>query len=420
MEPNRPDNSTNPNDTNDTFKDACRLGTFELVQSLIGQQTDVTAGFIEACIHNHLPIVNLLITDTHDIYEGLYEGCVHANHDIVMFILNHMNPDNTKSPHDIETYNHCLDLTAIGDTPAHLKLATTLVNRGANKMFLDTPCQLNNVNMKDLFITHGCTDFNMGLEGAARGGHLHLVIEMVSQGATNFEESLDLACIHGHSDIVDYLIPYVSAGINFNHCFDLACEHAHFEVAKRLIRHVTNFGYGFKMACKHANINLTKLILDYTTVSVYNLNTGLIELTNAYQTDDRIYLARLLVDYGASNVNQGLYHAAIKDAYIMMQLMIDHQANNFEQIEFLFREREDTHTLMVIHLTTLEYAQSDPIVYEHYKKETITTDALARLHELGITNFGSHQYYIDDYTTAVKSGLRGIILPDIIAIIVTY
>jgi len=52
----------------------------------------------------------------------------------------------------------------------------------------------------------GCAnDYNHIAYGAARGGHIDIVIETIRRGANNYDWMLECATRYGHMDIVKYI-----------------------------------------------------------------------------------------------------------------------------------------------------------------------------------------------------------------------
>jgi ankyrin repeat protein len=55
-------------------------------------------------------------------------------------------------------------------------------------------------------IDKGATDWDWGLQGACRGGHLSIAQLMIDKGATEWDAGLEDACYSGHLDLVQLMI----------------------------------------------------------------------------------------------------------------------------------------------------------------------------------------------------------------------
>ena len=57
-----------------------------------------------------------------------------------------------------------------------------------------------------MMIEHGATDWDLGLCGACKGGHVELANMMIERGATNWNQSLYNACKGGHIALANMMI----------------------------------------------------------------------------------------------------------------------------------------------------------------------------------------------------------------------
>lgn len=93
--------------------------------------------------------------------------------------------------------------------------------------------QANQSQMVDYLLTFMPLCKTAALNGAARGGHLQLVKDMVVVGAINLNDSVIDAAREGHLDVVKYLIS--KGATNLNTSLHSSCIMGHLEVAKYLI-----------------------------------------------------------------------------------------------------------------------------------------------------------------------------------------
>jgi purine nucleoside permease len=90
----------------------------------------------------------------------------------------------------------------------HLDLANLMIANGATNWDrgLREACRGGHLDLANLMIANGATNWNRGLHGACRGGHRTLVACMIGKGASTWNRGLWEACRHGHGDLVSLMI----------------------------------------------------------------------------------------------------------------------------------------------------------------------------------------------------------------------
>jgi hypothetical protein len=84
-----------------------------------------------------------------------------------------------------------------------------------------------------LMISHGATNFNVAIVYAASRGHMDIVQLMISKGATNFNNVMVNAAQYGHMDIVQLMI--CKGAINFNGAMVNAAQGGHMDIVQFMI-----------------------------------------------------------------------------------------------------------------------------------------------------------------------------------------
>ncbi len=96
----------------------------------------------------------------------------------------------------------------------HMDIVKLMIERGATdwNYGLYGACKGGHMNMVELMIERGATDWNNGLYGACRGGHMNMVELMIERGATDWNDGVYYACKGGHMDIVELMIERGATG----------------------------------------------------------------------------------------------------------------------------------------------------------------------------------------------------------------
>jgi len=67
------------------------------------------------------------------------------------------------------------------------------------------PGEVGHMDIVQLMIQKGATQFNSSMYWAARGGHLNIVQLMIQKGADDFNSAINIATEEKHMDIINYL-----------------------------------------------------------------------------------------------------------------------------------------------------------------------------------------------------------------------
>jgi hypothetical protein len=103
----------------------------------------------------------------------------------------------------------------------------------AEDLVLDTAAECGQLDIVNLAIEKGATNFNSALYGACYRGRINVVHLMLEKGATAFNDCLYGACRRGHLEIAKLILD--KGATNLNECLYAACGGDHVEVVKLLI-----------------------------------------------------------------------------------------------------------------------------------------------------------------------------------------
>ena len=109
---------------------------------------------------------------------SLYQLCYKGDSDAVHTRIS--NDEITSNNVDNGLYGACIG--------GHLELANLMIENGATDfdIGLECACQGGHLDLANLLIAKGATDFDNGLACACKGGKVTLMTLMVEKGATNF------------------------------------------------------------------------------------------------------------------------------------------------------------------------------------------------------------------------------------------
>jgi hypothetical protein len=92
---------------------------------------------------------------------------------------------------------------------SHMDIAQLMINKGASNwnQGLLHACYNGHINIVQLMITKGAHhNWNHGLSSACLNGHMNIVQLMIANGASDWNLGLLSACRNGHMDIVQLMI----------------------------------------------------------------------------------------------------------------------------------------------------------------------------------------------------------------------
>ncbi len=104
-------------------------------------------------------------------------------------------------------------------------------------------------------------NWNYGLSGACRGGHLNIINVMIEKGASNWDWGLNSACKEGNFDLINLMIK--KSADNWNYGLSGACEGGHLNIVNLMIeKGASNWDWGLYGACKGGHLNIIKLMIE--------------------------------------------------------------------------------------------------------------------------------------------------------------
>ncbi len=93
-------------------------------------------------------------------------------------------------------------------------------------------CKTGNQRLIDLLIANGNHEWNDGLLGAARGGHVDIATLMITRGAINVHRAFIVACEYGHLDLVKFIAAVHGPA---HYCMYWACVGGNMKIVEYLV-----------------------------------------------------------------------------------------------------------------------------------------------------------------------------------------
>jgi Ankyrin repeats (3 copies) len=93
----------------------------------------------------------------------------------------------------------------------HMEIVNLMIEKGATDFdkAMNYAAYGGHIEIVKLMIKKGATDFDWAVRNAALGGHMEIVKLMIEKGATDFSRIIINAAEGGHMDIVEYLKQFV-------------------------------------------------------------------------------------------------------------------------------------------------------------------------------------------------------------------
>lgn len=164
--------------------------------------------------------------------------------------------------------------------------------------------------------------FNNGLAEACRGGHMDIIQLMISRGATNWQTGLEKACGKGHIEIAKLMIS--RGATDYNKGMLYACRGGNMEIVRLMISlGATCWNKALSCACYGGNINLIRFLIKH---GARNWQAGL----NGACYGGHKKIVELMIQYGATGWNDALLFACYEGCLEIVELMISHGATDWK------------------------------------------------------------------------------------------
>lgn len=251
------------------WKDVCKYGNIEEIIQLLDNSIELNIktyfnyGLIGACERGDLNIVNLIIEKGSKLQvqfgwgRGLIASFYGGNIDIVKLML-----DKGALPSRDELY-----LSTLSNNIEIVKLIIEKKRfddyylQDNLKDALRGACKIGNIDIVKLIIDMGAKNWNSGLYFACMKGHLDIVKLLLEKGADPHQ--LYAACKGGNQSIVDLIIESVTKP-DWNRGLQGACRGGHLNIAKQMISKSQisfNWSKALENACESGNLDIVQLII---------------------------------------------------------------------------------------------------------------------------------------------------------------
>jgi hypothetical protein len=142
-----------------------------------------------------------------------------------------------------------------------LSITKTKFNKKWLNYGLHGACEGGPLELVDILIEKGATDWNNGLRGACKGGDPEIVRLMMERGADDWGDGVYKACQEGHLELVKLMIEKCANCWNYG--LQGACEGGHLELVKLMIEKGANdWNRGLYTACRGGDFDIVKLMIE--------------------------------------------------------------------------------------------------------------------------------------------------------------
>jgi ankyrin repeat protein len=98
---------------------------------------------------------------------------------------------------------------------------------------LASACDNGYIDIAQLMIAKGASNWNGGLYHACSNGHIDIARLMIAKGASNYNSGLSCACINGHMNIIQLMID--KGASDWNGGLSCACINGHMNIIQLMI-----------------------------------------------------------------------------------------------------------------------------------------------------------------------------------------
>lgn len=199
----------------------------------------------------------------------------------------------------------------------HRELVMPCINKGADpNAGLRGAARSGRMDMVQLMLESGATDYGIGLKGAAGGGHMDIIKLMLDKGA-NPNMGLSGAAMYKRVAVMKLLLE--KGATDYHEAFDMAVEHP--EIAQLIFeKHARSYN-GFKKLAKHNHQQIIELMLKRGA----NPNAAL----EGAAEGGHGYIVVFLLKKGATGYNAALRGAAKAGHMYIVKMMLDKGADPY-------------------------------------------------------------------------------------------
>jgi hypothetical protein len=126
--------------------------------------------------------------------------------------------------------------------PKDMKFTWSIIEAGHYELCMEVKhvneglayaCRYGHMDIVQLMIAKGASNWNHGLSNACHSGHMDIVQLMIAKGTSNWNRGLTFACYDGHMDIVQLMID--KGASNWNSGLSSACANSHMDIVQLMI-----------------------------------------------------------------------------------------------------------------------------------------------------------------------------------------
>lgn len=178
-------------------------------------------------------------------------------------------------------------------------------------------CRGGHMDIVMLVISKGSTEWDSGLNGACRSGDMDIIQLMIQKGATNWHIGLRSACLGGHIDVVNLMISKGADNWNVGLCE--ACIGGHMNIAKLMIKNgADDINTALTYACHSKDIDTIMLMIKL------GANNWDYCLAGACLTGD-LMVADIMISRGASDWLRCIKIAVSGDRIEIIRFLIENR-----------------------------------------------------------------------------------------------
>lgn len=322
------------------FPTACLYGHSDIVRRII----DADAAAWDAILDSEDPREDMrvhmpYIMDNRDWQTGLANAGSSGNIDIIQMI-----PRISNRKMIVEAYRN--------NHPEVGRLSVGYDSRTHKYAALEGACLGGHMHLITPLLNIAPPNIHIFIGAACRGGQLDVVKYLVSLGnSIEYYTGVRNACFAGYLDIVEYLLPLCPT-VDWQELFKYACLGGHIHIADYIAQHAeVDWREGLKYAASNGHREMVETIiqrekkcgsrkrqiLDLMLSTGIRFNTALCIIlhTNIRNIDNefidmcdagKVKAVKLLLEHGATSLNQGLQRACRAGHLEIAQMLLEHGA----------------------------------------------------------------------------------------------
>ena len=284
-------------DVNWSLRMAAHSGHLNIVKFMLDLgATHIDEATCTAVTHKHIDIVEFLSEKGADVNKALTTAFRKEDRDMIDFLIScGANDFRQGGIHAASKGN--------------IELVKLCIERGVDMRYLISCVEKGYMEIVQLILNNGYTDFNRLLSIAALKGQSEIIQLMLDLGATEYNKAMRYASQNGHKDIVQMMLDL--GATEYNKAMTKAASGGHKDIVQMMLDlGATNYNKSMIRAVWGGYKDIVQMMLD---LDARNYNESMVIAAGRGDKD----IVQMMLNSGAKNYNESMENAVAKKNHML-------------------------------------------------------------------------------------------------------